>query len=518
LLLAGAVGCGARSGLWEMSQSDAGWPDAPDAVVIECETDEACEGFEDKCNPVFCNIDKGFCQTGEPVVCEDQDPCTIDECEPSKGTCVFTSATMDNDKDGHKGPLPGFAAGAPGSCGDDCDDTSPAAFPGNTEVCDGIDNDCNGVVDDGATFVPTGQLDVQVDQPGDDPAGPGGLAYSGAETSGYMSAYTATIAGKTKTLLQALSTSGDKLAERVQLTNINADASGGPLVWSGDRYGVAWMDRRHGDYEIYFNQLHPDGTKLYPDIRITNADGFSIYPSLAFNGLHFVVVWQDERDGGFAIWGQRIDLSGNLVGGNVKLVSQWGEAEAPSLAIGTKGMGIAWNHSDGSDVHAVRFRLFTPELAPSSDVINLTSSLSGVYPGVVWNKQSYVAAWFDKSAAPYAVYGSVIEESGAVTVASKLLTQSPKHSRYPSLLPLGDRLMMMYSDDRDNNTGHELYARMFTATLEPLSAETRVTNAIGDSAYPVPSFGPAGDMGVLFRDERKDGHHVYFTRLQCVGQ
>ncbi len=34
---------------------------------------------------------------------------------------------------------------------DDCDDASAAVFPGATEVCDGIDNDCDGTVDDGAT-------------------------------------------------------------------------------------------------------------------------------------------------------------------------------------------------------------------------------------------------------------------------------------------------------------------------------------------------------------------------------
>ncbi len=34
---------------------------------------------------------------------------------------------------------------------DDCDDTDATSFPGGVEVCDGADNDCNGVVDDAPT-------------------------------------------------------------------------------------------------------------------------------------------------------------------------------------------------------------------------------------------------------------------------------------------------------------------------------------------------------------------------------
>jgi len=34
-------------------------------------------------------------------------------------------------------------------CEGDCDDADPAVFPGNTETCDGSDNDCDGVVDNG---------------------------------------------------------------------------------------------------------------------------------------------------------------------------------------------------------------------------------------------------------------------------------------------------------------------------------------------------------------------------------
>ena len=33
----------------------------------------------------------------------------------------------------------------------DCDDADPYVYPGQEEICDGVDNDCNGEIDDGAT-------------------------------------------------------------------------------------------------------------------------------------------------------------------------------------------------------------------------------------------------------------------------------------------------------------------------------------------------------------------------------
>ena len=37
--------------------------------------------------------------------------------------------------------------------GDDCDDTNSAIYPGAEDICDGLDNDCNGTIDDGSSTV-----------------------------------------------------------------------------------------------------------------------------------------------------------------------------------------------------------------------------------------------------------------------------------------------------------------------------------------------------------------------------
>ncbi|MCB9763008.1 MAG: putative metal-binding motif-containing protein [Alphaproteobacteria bacterium] len=54
---------------------------------------------------------------------------------------------------------------------EDCDDDNPDAFPGNTEVCDDVDNDCNGAVDDDAADAGTYYPDLDGDGYGDETNG-----------------------------------------------------------------------------------------------------------------------------------------------------------------------------------------------------------------------------------------------------------------------------------------------------------------------------------------------------------
>ena len=70
---------------------------------------------------------------------------------------LFTYYFRDQDGDGFGDkyrpvagctPLPGFVSDSA-----DCDDTNPSAYPGATEICNGIDDDCDGVVDEGCLKV-----------------------------------------------------------------------------------------------------------------------------------------------------------------------------------------------------------------------------------------------------------------------------------------------------------------------------------------------------------------------------
>ncbi|NUO52149.1 MAG: hypothetical protein HOV80_25125 [Polyangiaceae bacterium] len=512
----------------------------PEPPIAECVVNADCEGFDDLCRNVKCIPDDGsggggggtdpnaisatrlgVCREVNPVDCNDDDICTIDLCNPKDGACSYEPASHDFDGDGVNGPREGAKAGQPDSCGDDCDDTNPAAFPGNEEVCDGADNDCNGIVDDNAVFIPEGLAPVQVSSRALELAGTGGLAWSG---SSYVAAYFGSTSGAISAFRNVLDEAGNPSAE-LSLTVTNSDSSGGPIAWVGDRYGVAWQDRATGDYEIYFRLLdEAGGTVVTAPVQVSDGfGGFSVNPDLGWTGNNFIAVWQDEREGVFDIFGQVIDIDGNLIGPDVKMTEAGNlQNESPIVAASSSGIGVVWSRNfQGNGTSFIQFATYDFTLQQVSEVLDLTDGTTKpVGPVAVWNDGEYVVAWADYTASPKAIYAAVIGEDGTLLIPPKPIT-SPggSNSRYVTLKPLGDRVLVVYADDRDLNVGYEIYARMVSDTLEPIGEELRITNAPGDSVYPRASFGPEGDVGILFRDDRPTGsgveQRVWFTRLGC---
>ncbi len=99
----------------------------------------ACDGEDDVDGPLDRDGD-GFDET---VDCDDLHawiyPGAAEICDGVDDDCdgVIPGDEIDDDGDGIR------------ECEGDCDDTDPANTLGGTEVCDGIDNDCDGVIDNG---------------------------------------------------------------------------------------------------------------------------------------------------------------------------------------------------------------------------------------------------------------------------------------------------------------------------------------------------------------------------------
>ncbi len=88
---------------------------------------------------------------GNTEICDSLD----NDCDDSVDEGLSVDWWADTDADGYGDPLSWVSdcaqpVGYVSNSGD-CDDSTDAAFPGAEEICDEIDNDCDGVVDDGVT-------------------------------------------------------------------------------------------------------------------------------------------------------------------------------------------------------------------------------------------------------------------------------------------------------------------------------------------------------------------------------
>ena len=136
--------------------------DAVDCTVDRCDpiASDGADGCvvtpdDTLCDSAFCTVGETChqargCIGGTSNDCDDADPCTIDSCSESPPMCV--NAGIDADMDGY--PAESLPSGRACPLGTDCDDDNPLVHPGAVEYCNGRDEDCDGIRDDGCVPLP----------------------------------------------------------------------------------------------------------------------------------------------------------------------------------------------------------------------------------------------------------------------------------------------------------------------------------------------------------------------------
>ncbi len=482
----------------------------------ECEEDADCDQSL-PCFPQACVAQE--CVVA-PVVCGSDDECEISACNPASGSCETVFLTEDLDGDGFRGPLPGFEPGAPGSCGDDCDDTSSAAYPGGTEVCDGVDNDCDSIVDNGALFLTLRDVpSATILDAASETSARKGLAYGdGIFAAGYWS----TQEGSRSSWITGIKEEGLEQLWTEKAVLINAETFGGDLVWAGDAFGSTWHDLRFdSNYEVFFNRFNSLGEKLGPDLRITNAPNFSTQSIVRFDQGRYVLLWSDQRgeeEGiGSQVFAQIVDAQGRAVGSNQAVSLNEEYAESPDFAATAYRFGVVYTDAPGlGDVDAGDIRLqfvsFDKEFADRTAVRLASDDVKE--PRIIAAGDRFVVAWSVLSDLPGpSIMGAVVSESGELLVEPQALTQGASLARSSTLLSFGDRFMLLWIDDFDGNL--ELYAQVMDLQFNVIEPRVRLSDSPADTENPHAVKAAGGTIGVTFDDWRTGDQQAYFTALEC---
>jgi hypothetical protein len=441
----------------------------------------------DTANNVVCALTEHFTQmvVGIP---EDRDgdgvSDLLDNCPD-----VLNFFQQDADKDGH---------------GDSCDclPGDPSGFPGQTEFCDGLDNDCDASTDEGCVAACADPGHAGSDLRLSASTGASGYPSPAWNGDGYGVAWHDDRDGNYEIYFTLVDRYGVTSGPEIQLTQASGNSGGAVLAWTGTEYGLAWWDERDGNREIYFRRLgalgapigpehritsaagvsttpsivwtgreygiawhdardgndeiyvarvHPSGYTAGDEIRVTNAAGASRYASIAWTGDEYAVAWQDDRDGNGEIYAARLDALGAKIGGDVRVTNAAGSSEQPSLAWNGSGFGVAW-HDDRDGNWEIYFaRLYTTAAKIGDDVRVTTQAAVSGYPALAWTGADYGIAWHDQRDGDWEVYLAVFDPAGTPESSERRMTTSAGGSYAPALIHANGVFALAWHDERDGN-------------------------------------------------------------------
>ena len=103
---------------------------------------------------------------------------------------------------------------------------------------------------------------------------------------------------------------------------------------AGEYLAVWHVHTDEMEYSLRARRVLTDGTTLGDEIVLASVDDESPWPRVAFNpdDEEYLVVWQDDRNGNWDVYGQRVSITGTLVGGNFGVTTASGDQVYPRVA------------------------------------------------------------------------------------------------------------------------------------------------------------------------------------------
>ena len=462
----------------------------------------ACDGKDTDCNGSMSELEDadhdGYANEdcaafGREVDCDDGNgaifPGATEVCDMIDQDCDGTWADggADDDLDGYLDDDCG---------GNDCDDTLDDVFPDAAEICnDGVDQDCDGLVDGLAPILDDVRITNDTEYSWDS-----SLVWTGTEF------------GVTWSGIRFARFAGDGaiIGSDVEISNGGQDPS---IVWNGAGFGICWSSWE-GNEEIYFARVSETGSRIGDNVRITNVGADSVDPSLVWTGSEYGVSWHDYRDGNEEIYFARIDEEGNKIGSDIRVTDDINDSSRPSLVWTDSEYGISWEDNRDSwwDQEIYFARISAAGVKIGTDV-RITSSAGGSNASsLIWIGSEFGVTWMDDrdGGGAIEIYFARISSAGDKVGTDVRITSDSGWSHSPSLVWSGSEYGVSWVDDRNGND--EIYISQISADGIKLGVDARITN--DDESSWNPSLAWTGsEFAVSWEDERDGNGEIYFNRV-----
>jgi hypothetical protein len=218
---------------------------------------------------------------------------------------------------------------------------------------------------------------------------------------------------------------------RVTRDGVVLDTAGvyvGPGSWSRDQmtpavafgdsnYLVVWIDVWNGN-NLFGGRVTPAGAVLDTGFSVTENWGWECSPTIAFDGVNFLVAWNDTNSSQpkADVWGDRISQTGVRINRHDLLFSAITNTQtSPAIAFDGTNYLLVWEDAyQGYPTTVASMRV-----GPAGDRVDYRSWRIPFYnettqcmPAVAHGDTEYLAAWEDLRNGNPNVYGCRVNDSG----------------------------------------------------------------------------------------------------------
>ncbi len=300
-----------------------------------------------------------------------------------------------------------------------------------------------------------------------------------------------------------------------------SDGAGGAVL--------AWCDDRGGNCDVFTQKINSSGEPVWASggIAVCKARGGRTAPAIVSDGFGgAIIVWHDNRNGSFDIYGQRIDASGKIVwgsGGTAICTADANQLYPVVMSDGAGGVIVVWDdaRNGNHDLFAQRVNSAGDIEWAFNGVEVCTAAGNQMNPAMVSDGSGGATiVWHDKRGANYDIFAQRLNASGKALWPSDGIVVSAANGDQSSpsvtMDGAGGAIVAWY-DKR--NGDYDIYAQKISATGVPqwLPDGISVCTVAGDQMYPVVVSDGTGGAIVAWHDNRDSNYDIYAERIDASG-
>jgi len=328
--------------------------------------------------------------------------------------------------------------------------------------------------------------------------------------------------------------SADIYGSRVSVAGVVLDTAGIPIsaatsdqvfpsvAFDGTNYLVVWTDYRSNTYgQTYGSRVSVGGVVLdTAGIAISTAANEQSNPSIAFDGANYFVVWETMLVTGLRdVCGARVSVEGVVLDtAGIAISTARNQQRNPDVKFDGSNYLVVWsdnrNTSPNGDCQIYGARVSVAGVVLDTAGISISTE-HGSMPCIAFDGTNYLVVWGCLTG----IYGARVNVGGVVADANIGISKAANSQSNPSIAFDGTNYLVVWDDDRNPSLhgGSDIYGARVTADGVVLdTAGIPISAATSDQVLPSVAFDGTNYL-VIWTDYRSFSPDIYGARVSVGG-